>query len=317
MSRASVAAAFALTLAVGGAAGAAGTGDAVANDAQPDSTTAGPVFQSWAEVLPPDDSEPPATLGDQGTADLERQLAEWSFASFLAAELGIEPDSYTCSEPSSLTVGSPVTCFAISGTRVVIATTTVSGSSGLFEFVVIADYPIGGDSPGTGVPPSAPTTAPAAAPTTGPAAPRPTDGPGVAPYPPDEVAEANNAVLLYGDTLNAIAEYEMAAAVNAAEGTIAAYNAWVWDPAAATFTVDITLNEPLASIPDAAAWSSAMVLGAHWARGRPFREPAATIRASLVLVMSGHRYVADLDLMVQVADQVITSEGWLSAARQS
>jgi len=33
--------------------------------------------------------------------------------------------------------------------------------------------------------------------------------------------------------------------------------------------------------------------------------------------MSGHRYVADLDLMVQVADQVITSEGWLSAARQS
>src|SRR5688572_13484149 len=47
----------------------------------------------------------------QGSTDFERQLAELSFAVFLSVDLGIDAGDFACSEPPSLTDGTPITCF--------------------------------------------------------------------------------------------------------------------------------------------------------------------------------------------------------------
>lgn len=254
---------------------------------------------------------PPDTLPDEGTTAFERQLAEWGFGTFLAIEVGVDPGTFTCTEPPTLEAGETVTCFTLlDGGRVIVATTTVSGATGVFDFLVVADYIVDDPAlettqpPASTLPPETSPTVPSTAPLT------PTT------FPSADVTEANIAILLYGDSINAIAENEMASVINAADGAVIAVNAWVWDPTAASFTVDFTLNPELNMDLDVSAWVSATTQSVHWARGQPFREPAATIRPVLVVVVGGQRYVSGWDLMTQVSDQTITMDDWVAATRQ-
>lgn len=237
---------------------------------------------------------PPDTLPDEGTTAFERQLAEWSFGTFLTTELGVDPGTFTCTEPPTMEADQTVTCFTLLDEgRVIVATTTVSGASGVFDFLIVADYILVGETT---------TTVPAntVTPTT---------------FPSADVTEANVAILLYGDSMNAVAQNEIASVINAADGTVIAVNRWAWDPTSASFTVDLTMTPELNLDPDVSAWVTVTNLSAHWGRGQPFREPAATIRPTLIIVISGQRYVSSWELAGQVADQTIAMDDWVAAAR--
>ncbi len=272
----------------------------------------------FAAVPAPD--APPDTEPSDGDTSFERQLAEWSFGTFLALDVGVDPGTFTCTEPANMDLGEPVTCFAIVGDeRVIVATTRVSGLSGIFDFMVIGDYLVT-DPPASTIPvplTTAPSTNAAVTinPTTSPS-------PSIAPQPTttfssQDVTQANVAVLLQGDTLNQIAQNEIAAMLNAADGSVIAVNAWRWAAASGMFTVDFTLNPAPNIEPDVAAWIAATNLSVHWSRGQAFREPAATIRPVLVIVVDGLRYVSGWELASQVADQAIGQDDWLAAARQT
>lgn len=260
-----------------------------------------PVVSAMAPDAPPD-TEPPG-----GDTSFERQLAEWSFGTFLAIDVGVDPGTFTCTEPSTMEVGESVTCFAIvADERVIVATTTASGASGIFEFSVIGDYLVA-DEPAPTVPNEVTTTP--VSPSTQPLTPTT--------FSRADTTEANVAVLLQGDSINQIAPNEIAAMLNASDGSVIAVNAWRWNGASGTFTVDFTLNPASDIDPDVAAWIAATNLSMHWGRGQAFREPAATIRPILLIVVSGRRYESSWDLTAQVADQTVGREDWLAAARQT
>lgn len=249
--------------------------------------------------LAPPDSDPA-----DGDTSFEQQLAQWSFGTFLAIDLGVDPGTFTCTEPESMDSHESVTCFALTGDdRVVVARSSISGGSGVFDFTVIDDY-LASDVPLGSVPVDIATTT---SPTT---SPQPTTT-----YPREDVTQANVAVLLQGDSINEIAQNEIASMINASDGSVIAVNAWRWDAASGRFTVDFTLNPVSGIEPDVAAWIAATNLSVHWGLGQAFREPAATIRPILLVIVDGHRYESDWDLMTQVADLTIGQDDWLAAAR--
>ncbi len=94
------------------------------------------------------DSTVPATDAEElveqgGSPEFERKLAELAFALFLGNELDVDAGTYSCTEPSSLAVGETITCFTLIGSnRVVVATTELTGTSGVYEFEIISDHPI-------------------------------------------------------------------------------------------------------------------------------------------------------------------------------
>lgn len=251
---------------------------------------------------------PPGTDPDDGDPSLERKLAELSFGIFLTVDLGAQPDVFTCTEPTTARRDETVTCFGlIDGTRIVIATTTSSGATGAFDFEVIADYGIVDPS---GVPPvdADPAVTTVGGPTAAVESVPPT-------YSVDDRNQANVAILLYGDEVAASAASEIAAIVEATDGAVTAVNAWAWDAASATFTVDINIDPNAAVTADDAAWAVVTELGVHWRTGQPFRNEAASIKPNLVIVVSGRRFVSNWDLMAQVADGDLTRDKWLVAAQ--
>ncbi len=263
----------------------------------------------------PTPEAPPDTEPSNGDTSFERQLAEWSFGTFLALDVGVNPGTFTCTEPAGVDLGEPVTCFAIVGDeRVIVATTTVSGLSGIFDFIVIGDYLVT-DEPASTITNPLTTVTVSTSPTTPPVAPSTAQQPTTT-FSSQDVTQANVAVLLQGDALNQIAQNEIPAMLNAADGSVIAVNAWRWTASSGIFTVDFTLN-PVSNIePDVAAWIAATNLSVHWGRGQAFREPAATIRPVLVIVVDGRRYVSSWELASQVADQSIGQDDWLVDARQ-
>ena len=268
--------------------------------------TIGAIGATAASATTPPDSTAPADTVDPGAEAFERQLAELSFGSFLAIELDVSPDVFTCTEPRSTGPDEMVTCFAlVEGRRVVIATSPASGATGRFTFDIVADYEI--VEPGDG---STPASDPVA-----------TDAPS------DTVVEtvpvtftdaqrndANVAILVYGDQLDQSASTEIGAIVEAANGSILAVSTWRWDAATATFTIDYTVNSAAGLSADESAWLTVNAMSAHWETGRPFRELAASIRPALRLQVSGAGYASDWNLMTQVADGAISDAEWLAAA---
>jgi hypothetical protein len=254
---------------------------------------------------PPDSTAPVDTV-DPGAAAFERQLAELSFGSFLAIELDVSPDVFTCTEPRSTGPDEMVTCFAlVEGRHVVIATSPASGATGRFTFDIVADYEI--VEPGAG---STPASDPVAT-----DAPAGTDVDTVpVTYTDAERNDANVAILVYGDQLDQSASTEIGAIVEAANGSILAVSTWRWDAATATFTIDYTVNSDAGLSADESAWLTVNAMSSHWEAGQPFRHSAATIRPSLRLQVSGSGYASDWNLMTQVADGAISDTEWLAAA---
>ena len=238
---------------------------------------------------------PPPTPPDSGIAAPERRLAEFSFAMFVTLELEVDPGEFTCSAPGIEGEDNDIDimCFAlIDGTRVIIATTTSSDGTGVYEWVVVSDHPLNAGTPTTS------TTAP------------PTSVP---------IANANlsdAAILSYGEELNRAAAGFKDDVLGLTEGTITEVITYGWDGATATVTLDVTLDPAQDFDPDLVAWILVQVLKFHWARGEPFRLDGATLRPRLVLVVSATQYMSDFDLTVRVADQLIANTDWVAAARQ-
>ena len=268
--------------------------------------TIGAAGMAVASSAVPPDSTTPADTVNPGAAAFERQLAELSFGTFLAVELDVTPDVFTCTEPRSTDSEETVTCFAlVERGRVVIATSAASGSTGRFTFAVVADYEI--------VEPASEST-PASDPVaTGEPASSVVDTVPVT-YSEAERNEANVAVLVYGDDLDQSASTEIGAIVEAATGSMLAVSTWRWDAATATFTIDYTLNPNAGLAADESAWLTVSAMSAHWETGQPFRAAAATIRPALNLQVSGSAYASDWSLMTQVADGLISDADWLAAA---
>jgi len=242
-----------------------------------------PATAATPPTAPEPDSEPEAP---------ERRLAEFSFAMFVTIELEVDPGEFSCSEPEA--EDNEITCFAlVDGNRVIVAVTSSSGGSGVFDWQVVSDHPL------TASPSSTPTS------TT------------VAPIPVANTNLSDSAMLSYGETLNRGADQFIDDLVDSAEGTVTVVNLYGWDPATATLTLDVTLDPAQGPDPDRAAWIMAQFLKAHWLRGQPFRLDGATLRPALELVVNATRYSSDLDLMIRVADQLITNTDWVAAARQT
>ena len=244
-------------------------------------------------ATPPSDPPLPVAPGEAP----ERRLAEFSFAMFVTLEFDIDPGAFTCAGPDPDGESDTITCFALTDEgRVIIATTTSSDGTGVFDWDLVSDQTVGGD-------PSVTTTTELPPP--------PTSEGGAA-----LANDADAAILSYGEELNQAADATAADFVEYSEGSIRGVNNFTWDPNTATLTLDVTLNPTMVIDHDRAAWVLVQAVKVHWIRTEPFRLDGATLRPAFVLVIGGTRYVSDFDLMVQVADQLISREGWATAAQQ-
>jgi hypothetical protein len=247
-----------------------------------------------ALAAPPTD--PPLPVGP-GEAP-ERRLAEFSFAMFVTLEFGVDPGAFSCAGPDADGDEDTITCFALTAAgRVIVATTTSSDGTGVFDWELVSDQTIAGD-------PSVTTT------TAQP--PPPTDAGGSAP-----ANDADAAILSYGEELNRSADATAADFVEFSEGAIRTVDEFAWDAATATVTLDVTLSPTMVIDHDRLAWILVQTVKAHWVRTEPFRLDGATLRPAFVLLIGSTRYDSDFDLMVQVADQLISREDWAAAARQA
>jgi len=236
---------------------------------------------------------PPPTPPGAGTEDLERRLAEFSFAMFVTLDLDVDPGEFTCSAPDVDGEDTAIRCFAlIDGTRVIVATTTSSEGTGVYDWVVVSDHPLNAGTP------TVPTTTP----------------PTSVPIANSNLSDA--AILSYGDELNRVAAGFKDDVLSLTEGTITEVTTYGWDAATATLTLNVTLDTTEDFDPDLAAWVLVQVLKYHWARGEPFRLDGATLRPRVVLIVSSIQYLSDFDLTVRVADQLITNTDWVAAVRQ-
>lgn len=274
------------TLALSSAAGLVAVAVAVAVDTSPPSTD--PASESTGEQ-PVLDS----------TVEFERKLAELAFALYLGDELDVDAGTYTCTEPSSLTVGEAVTCFTlIESERVVVAETQLTGTSGVYEFEIISDHQVGADEPTLSDPRSSTTTLPTPILITT-----------VAP-----LSRADTDLLAYGAQIDADA-VDLVGNLIADDGIVASAD-YSWDSQSATVRVSSALAPTYANGRDAAAWiisrDRAMDL---WSRDSPFRAAGTSIRPSLEVTVDGVRFVSDFDLCVQIADQTITMTDWLAESR--
>jgi hypothetical protein len=262
------------------AAGAPGPPPDTTEQEAADNEAAGPGAPLPAVPLEPE-------LGS-GSTDFERQLAEFSFSTFLSTEVGVDAGDYACAEPVALDRGTPITCFTVIGDdHLVIATTTVSGGTGVFEFAVVTDSVIADpDEPVASDP-----------------------GAAVAPDP-----AANAAILSYGEAINASAPGFVAQYLT--DVRIAAVPTYAFDPTAMTVTLEIALAPGSGISADDFAWTNALSLAqVHWAAGQPFRAVGATFQPGLTLVIDGAPYVSDFALMIGVADGVVGRDDWLTAVR--
>ena len=241
---------------------------------------------------PPTDPPLPVAPGEAP----EARLAEFSFVMFVTLELGTDPGAYTCAGPDADT--DTITCFALTSEgRVIIATTIPSDGTGVFDWELVSDQNVAGD-------PSITTTTELPPP--------PTSEGDVAP-----TNDADASILSYGEELNQSADATAADFVEFSEGAIRAVSAFAWDPGTATLTLDVTLNPTMVIDQDSAAWVVVQAVKVHWVRTEPFRLDGATIHPAFVLVIGATRYESDFELMVQVADQLISREDWATAARRS
>lgn len=247
----------------------------------------GPANVSGAGASPP---TPPVPDGEPEAP--ERRLAEFSFAMFVTIELEVDPGEFSCSEPDE--DDNEITCFAlVDAIRVIVAVTSSSEGSGVYDWRVVSDHPLSAGPPTT----SATTAA--------------------TPVPIANANLSDAAILSFGESLNRGADAFIDDVLGLTDGTITAVNTYGWDAATATLTLDVTLDPAEGYDPDLAAWVIVQVLRFHWGRGEPFRLDGATLRPRLVLVVDSTRYESDFGLMVRVADQLITSADWVAAARPS
>jgi hypothetical protein len=243
---------------------------------------------------PPTEPPLPVAPGDES----ERRLAEFSFAMYVTLEVGVDPGAFSCAAPDEDDRSDTITCFALTPDgRVIVATTTSSDGTGVFDWALVSDHTITGD----------PTVT-----TTTELPPPPTSEGGSVP-----TNEADAAILSYGEGLNQGAEGTVADLIEFSEGTIRTVNEFAWDPATAIVTLDVTLNPTTVRDPDLVSWIVIQAVKVHWVRGQPFRAEGATLRPALTLVLSGTRYESDFDLMVRVADQLIARADWVAAARRN
>jgi hypothetical protein len=78
-----------------------------------------------------------------GTTAFERQLAEISFATFIAIELGLDAGNYACTEPRSVEPPTPIQCFTIiDDERVIVAQTEASNGTGRHQFQIVSDQQV-------------------------------------------------------------------------------------------------------------------------------------------------------------------------------
>ena len=217
---------------------------------------------------------------------------------FVTLEFGVDPGAFTCAGPGTESGPDTITCFALTAEgRVIIATTTSSNGTGVFDWELVSDQTIAGD-------PSVTTTTELPPP--------PTSEGGAA-----LTNDADAAILSYGEELNQSADATSADFVEYSAGAIRIVNEFAWDAATATVTLDVTLNPTMVIDHDRAAWVVVQTVKVHWVRTEPFRLEGATLRPAFVLVVGGTRYESDFDLMVQVAYQLVSREDWAAAARQT
>ena len=236
------------------------------------------------------DSTVPATDAEElveqgGSPEFERELAELAFALFLGNELDVDAGTYSCTEPSSLAVGETITCFTLIGSnRVVVATTELTGTSGVYEFEIISDHPIDPAETTTTV---APTSTVSRATTT--ALPTVIIVTTTAPLTP-----ADTALLAFGEQINAESPDLVANLISGDDGIVESAE-YAWDPSTATVTLSATLSPTYTDSPDTAAWiiarDRAMDL---WNRDSPFRAEGTTIRPRLDVTVDDVHYVSDL-----------------------
>ncbi len=240
-------------------------------------------------ATPPSDPPTPMQPGETP----ERQLAEFSFAMFITLEFDTDPGAFTCAGPDE---SDAITCFALTDDdRVIVAVSKSSEGTGVFDWDVVSDQPLDGG--------------PAVTTTTSPPVPSTTE-------PGDDTNIADASILSYGAGINRGSASTIDDYIESSEGAIRAVNEYAWVAESATLTLDVTLTPTMVIDHDSAAWILVQSEKLHWERGKPFRLQGATLRPGFVLVVSGTRYESDFDLMVDVADQLIASDDWVTAARQ-
>lgn len=254
-------------------------------------------------TAPPDDGPPDNTQpGGPASGVPERRLAEFSFAMFVTVEFGVDPGAFTCSDPDDNDKSDEITCFAyIDGGRVIVAVSPSSEGTGVYDWEVVSDHVIGAPPPTTIATTTTSTTTLAVT--------TPIAG------PPANLSDAS--ILSYGNEINRDAPSYIEILQTESDGAISAVTVYGWDPTTATVTLDVTLNPTMNLDQDRTAWVLMQFTKLHWQRGEPFRLQGATLRPRLVLVVSATRYVSEFDLMVRVADQLITNTDWIAAARQN
>jgi hypothetical protein len=195
----------------------------------------------------------------------------------------------------------------IGGERVIVAESELSGTPGVYEFVLVSDHRI------TAADTTPTTTLPA---TTAPRATTSLPTP-VLVTTTVPLSEADRRLLAYGEQINADADEFVDTLVGDTDSVISSAE-YSWDAATTTVALTVTLSSSFQRSDSTMAWilsqDRAMEL---WSRDSPFRAAEATLRPQLVVTVDGVEFVSEFDLCVQLVDQTIAMDDWIAESLQA
>lgn len=243
---------------------------------------------------------------DDGSINSE--LAEAQFRVYLLTHTDLRPTDISCSRPPTQDVAGEMLCFALVDGRQTVAALATLESPGVYSFTAISksDAPAGtsAQTPASTdpAPPTLPTVPgdPPVAPTV------PTDG---GEEPAGSADEAILAALEQATTGESAETTEVLVSYLPELQSVESYS---FDAPTSTLQVRATSSTTDPARRSEMAWSITDTMAYLWEATTPLRDPGATIRPRLEVILDDEIYGTPYDVMVRVADYDIDFDEWLS-----
>jgi hypothetical protein len=246
----------------------------------------------------------PVAAAPPDEGNINSRLAEAQFLIYLLTNTDLRPTDITCSQPPTQDAAGDMLCFALVDGRQTIAALATLESPGVYSFTAItkSDAPVAATTTATTTPPPPtlppiPSGTPTTAPTTG--GQTPTSDPdqaildAVAHATTTEAAATTEVLLGYLDELTSVDSYS-------------------YDEPTSTLQVRATSSTTDPARRDEMAWSITDTMAYLWETSTPLRDPNATIRPRLEVILDDEIYGTPYDVMVRIADYDIEFSEWLA-----
>jgi hypothetical protein len=248
----------------------------------------------------------PVAAAPDDDGSVNSRVAEAQFLIYLLTNTDLRPTDITCTQPPTQDAAGDMLCFALVDGRETIAALATLESPGVYSFTAISksDTPVTATTATTTPPPPTlppvPTgtpTDPSTTPTT--AGQSPTSDPDQAIL--DAVAQAT--------TTESSATTEVLLSYL---GELASVDSYSYHEPTSTLQIRATSSTTDPARRDEMAWSITDTMAYLWETSMPLRDPNATIRPRLEVILDEEIYGTPYDVMVRIADYDIEFSEWLA-----